>query len=164
MRITNLREKLVNEASLVYDAEYRFLEARERMLEEVSEDGLKAVIREHIAGAGPRIDNLEGVFGELGEAPCRRTCEAARGLVSDARNNGKDADAGPVRDAVLTAAQAEMGRLQCALYRRMGVAAQLLRLEGTARLLRQNLVHEERMAREIEQETRPLLRKAARAA
>ncbi len=163
MRVTNLREKLLGEVMVVYDAEHRFLEAQERMLERASEEELKGVIREHIEQTRRQIGSLERVFRELGEEPRRRTCKAAQGLVSDAESSVRDAAAGPIRDAVLAAVQAEIEHLQIACYLSMLWEAELMNLDEVADLLRENLSEKERLSRRIERNTRPLLRKAARA-
>lgn len=163
MRVTNLREKLLGEVTIVYDAEHRFLEAQERMLERASEEELKGAIREHIEQARRQISNLEQVFRELGEEPRRRTCQAAKGLISDAESSARDAEAGPIRDAVLAAVQAEIENVQIASYLSMLREAELMNLGEAADLLRENLSEKERLSRRVERNTRPLLRRAARA-
>lgn len=163
MRVTNLREKLLGEVMIDYGAEHRFLEAQERMLERASDEELKGAICEHIEQSRRQIGNLELVFRELGEEPRRRTCQAAQGLVSDAESSARDAEAGPIRDAVLAAVQAEIENVQIASYLSMLWEAELMNIDEAAALLRENLSEKERLSRRVERNTRPLLRRAARA-
>ena len=48
MPITNLQEKFLYELADIYDAEHRFLEAQQQMLEEASGQELQGMIQTHI--------------------------------------------------------------------------------------------------------------------
>jgi len=82
-RITNLQEKFIYEVGAIYDAENRFWEAQQTMLQCCQNNQLRSLIETHIQETEQQIHNLEQVFRALGKQPLRVTCDAAAGLVSD---------------------------------------------------------------------------------
>ena len=48
MSITNLQDKLLTELTDIYDAEHKFLEAQQQMLQHASDQQLKGMLQTHI--------------------------------------------------------------------------------------------------------------------
>ena len=72
-----------------YDAEYRFLEGQQVMVQKATDQKLKSAIREHVEQTRQQIQNLQQAFRELGEEPHRETCDASIGLVREVQKDKK---------------------------------------------------------------------------
>jgi ferritin-like metal-binding protein YciE len=161
--ITNLQEKFAHELSDIYDAEHRFLEAQQQMLQEASHEELKGMIQEHIDQTRQQIQNLEQVYSQVGQQPERQTCEAAQGLVSEGQEVMQEAGSGPIRDTLIAGSQAKVEHYEIASYQGLVAGAQQMGQQEAVNLLQQNLQQEEQTARKIEQSTPQLLQRAAQA-
>ena len=95
MPITNLQEKFLYELADIYDAEHRFLEAQQQMLEEASSQELQGMIQTHIDQTQQQIQNLEQVYEQIGQQPERVTCEVAQGLVAGPGGHARDSGRPP---------------------------------------------------------------------
>ncbi|AUT02794.1 YciE/YciF family protein [Nostoc sp. CENA543] len=158
-RITNLQEKFVYEICAMYDAEQRFWEAQQMMLQCCQNGQLKSLIETHIRETEQQIQNLEQVFNTLGQQPKRITCDAAAGLVSDgqkfmllAAENQKILTLG------LAGSQAKVEQLEIACYRGLIQVAEQIGKQDAVKLLQQNLQQEEQTAKKLEQHMPELLK------
>ena len=160
MPITNLQEKFLYELADIYDAEHRFLEAQQQMLEEASGQELQGMIQTHIEQTQQQIQNLEQVYEQMGQQPERVRCEVAQGLVAEGQEGMQEAQSGPLRDTMIASTQLKVEHYEVASYRGLlTVARQLGQSEVTGMLL-QNLQQEEQTALLVEQSTPMLLQKA----
>jgi ferritin-like metal-binding protein YciE len=57
--ISTPQEKFVHELCLVYDAEHRFLEAQQEMIQQASDEELQGMIQQHIDQTQQHIQNFE---------------------------------------------------------------------------------------------------------
>jgi len=160
MPITNLQEKFLYELADIYDAEHRFLEAQQQMLEEASGQELQGMIQTHIDQTQQQIQNLEQVYNQMGQQPERQTCEAAQGLVAEGQKKVEEAQEGPIRDTLINGAQLKVEHYEVASYRGLLTGAQQMGQNEIASLLLQNLQQEEQTALLVEQSTPMLLQKA----
>lgn len=160
MPITNLQDKFLHELANVYDAEHRFLEAQQRMLEEASARELQGMLQTHIDQTRQQIQNLELVYNELGQQPKRQTCEAAEGLVAEGQEGMQEAQAGALRDAMIAGAQLKVEHYEVASYRGLLTGARQMGRNEIAGLLLLNLQQEEQTALLVEQSVPVLLQKA----
>ena len=160
MPITNLQEKFLYELADIYDAEHRFLEAQQQMLEEASGQELQGMIQTHIDQTQQQIQNLEQVYEQVGQQPERVTCEVAQGLVAEGQEGMQETQAGPLRDTMIASAQLKVEHYEVASYRGLLAAARQTGQNEVAGLLLQNLQQEEQTALLVEQSTPMLLQKA----
>ncbi len=160
MPVTKAHELFLHEVGDIYDAEHRFLEGQQEMVQNATDEEFRGAIQEHIQQTRQHIVNLERVFEELGEERRRETCDASQGLVNEARKGVAEAGNGTVRDCVIVAAVAKVEHYEIAGYRNLITGAQLMGHTGVERLLRENLRQEEETARIAEQSAEKLLRKA----
>jgi len=65
MPIANPQEKFVYALSMLYGAENQFLQAQRQMLDQASDEELKALLRTHIEETAQQGENLEQVFGRM---------------------------------------------------------------------------------------------------
>jgi ferritin-like metal-binding protein YciE len=161
MAISTLQEKFVHDLGDIYDAEHRFLEAQQEMMQQASDSRLQTMIREHMSQTEQQIKNLEQVYGALGEKPRRVKCDAAAGLVTEGQKGMKEASGNPaLRDCMIAGAAAKVEHYEIASYRGLISGAEQIGQNEVVRLLRQNLQQEEQTAQKIEQSAPQLLQQA----
>ncbi len=160
MPVTNAYELFLHEVGDIYDAEHRFLEGQQEMVQNATDEELRGAIQEHIQQTRQHVVNLERVFEELGEERRRETCDASQGLVNEAQKGVAEAGNGTVRDCVIVAAVAKVEHYEIAGYRNLITGAQLMGHTGVERILTENLQQEEETARIAEGSAEKLLRKA----
>ncbi len=165
MPIADTRELLLYELRELYDAEHRFLEGQVQMVHRATDPELQRSIEDHIYQSRRHIQNLEQFFGELGQESRRGTNEAAKGLVSDARQGLEEARSDALRDCAINATIIKVEHLEMGSYRGLITRARLMMGHSVAvdDLLRTNLRQEEETARAAEQSAGELLQKAIRA-
>jgi ferritin-like metal-binding protein YciE len=76
---TDTQGLFLRELSDIYDAEHRFLEGQQEMVQEATDQELEKAIREHIEQTRLHIRNLEQIFERLGWQPQCQTSEWPRG-------------------------------------------------------------------------------------
>ncbi|ABA24145.1 Protein of unknown function DUF892 [Trichormus variabilis ATCC 29413] len=160
-RINNFQEKFIYEVGAIYDAEHRFWEAQQTMLQCCQNNQLRSLIETHIRETEQQIRNLEQVFNALGQQPTRVTCDAAAGLVSDGQKLMLLASENqPILNLGLAGGQAKVEQLEIACYRGLIRAAEQMGQDQVVQLLRQNLQQEEQTAQKIEQHLPQLIQEA----
>lgn len=158
-KITNLQEKFIYEVGAIYDAEHRFWEAQQMMLQCCQNNHLRSLLETHIRETEQQIENLEQVFQTLGQQPRRITCDAAAGMVSDGQKFMLLAADNPqILTLGLAGGQAKVEQLEIACYRGLIKAAEQMGQKEVVQLLQQNLQQEEQTAKKIEQHMPQLLK------
>jgi len=159
-----MEEKFIHEIGDIYDAEHRFLEAQQQMLQQASDSKLKTMIQEHIGQTEQQIQNLEQVYQALGQQPKRIKCDAATGLVTEGQKTMKEAAGNPaLLDCVIAGAASKVEHYEIASYRGLIAGAEQMGQAEVLKLLRANLQQEEQTAQRIEQSTPQLLQHAMKA-
>ena len=164
MAIKTSQEKYLHELGDVYDAEQQFLKGQQEMLQHASDSTLKQMIQTHIGQSEQQVKTLEQVFQALGEKPKAEKCPAAAGLVTEAKQNMKEAQVPEIRDCLIAGAAAKVEHYEIASYRGLIQGAQAMGNQAVVRLLQQNLQQEEQTAQMIEQALPSLLQKEQAAA
>ena len=160
MPIANMQELTVHELCELYDAEHRFVEGQEEMVQMASDQELQSSIQQHIDQTRGHIQNLEQVFGQLGQKPQRETNEVAQGLVSEAQEGIQEAQNDAIRDCAIVAAVLKVEHFEMGSYRGLITGAQQMGQEEAVNLLKDNLREEEETAQTAEQSAPKLIHKA----
>jgi ferritin-like metal-binding protein YciE len=160
MPITNAQELFVHELGEVYDAEHRFIEGQQEMIENATDQDLKGAIQEHLEQTRQHAVNVERVFAELGQEAHRETNEVAQGLVSEAQEGIQESQGEALRDAAIVSAVIKVEHFEMGSYRGLVTGANLMGQTEVERLLRENMQQEEETARIAEQSAEELLSKA----
>lgn len=160
MPITNTQELFLHELGEIHDAEHRFVEGQQEMLEHATDENLRSAIQEHLEETREHAANVERVFAELGQEPRRETNEVAQGLVSAAREGIQEAQSAALRDCAIVSAVIKVEHFEMASYRSLVTGAQLMGRSEAERLLKNNMDQEERTAKLAESSSEQLLRKA----
>ncbi|MDF5708766.1 MAG: DUF892 family protein [Nostoc sp. S4] len=160
-KITNLRDKFIYELGGMYDAEQRFLEAQQLMLQCSQHNQLKSLLETHIRETEQQVKNLEQSFSTLGQQPQRVTCDAAAGLISDAQKLTLLAGDNPkIVELIMAGAQAKVKQLEIFAYRGLIKEAEQLGQNQVVQLLQQNLQQEQQTVQKLEQHMPQLLQEA----
>ena len=130
------------------------------MLEKATDQNLRSAIEQHIGQTRQQIVNLESVFAELGQEPRREECEAAQGLVSEAREGIEEAQGAALRDCAIDTAVIRVEHYEMGAYRGVVTGARLMGQTEIERLLRENMQQEEETARIAENSAEDLFQKA----
>ena len=130
MPTTDTQGLFLRELGDIYDAEHRFLEGQQEIVQEATDQELEKAIREHIEQTRLHIRNLEQVFEQLGWQPQRQTSEVAQGLVSKAQRDIQEAQDGALRDCAINAAVVRIEHFEMGSYRNLVTGArQMLQSE-----------------------------------
>ena len=160
MPISNAQELFVHELGEIYDAEHRFVEGQQEMIEHATDEKLKGAIRDHLAQTRHHAVNIERVFTELGQEAHRETNEAAQGLVSEAQEGIQESQSEALRDSAIVSAVIKVEHFEMGSYRSLVTAASLMDQTEIERLLRENMQQEEETAQIAENSAQELLQKA----
>ncbi len=160
MPISNAQELFVHELGEIYDAEHRFIEGQQEMIQNATDESLRSAIQEHLAQTRQHAVNVERVFVELGQEAHRETNEVAQGLVSEAQEGIQEAQSDALRDSAIVSAVIKVEHFEMGSYRSLVTAARLMGQTEIERLLRENMQQEEETARIAENSAEELLQKA----
>ncbi len=160
MPIKTTQEKFIHELGDILDAENRFLKGQQEMLEQVTDETLKSGLQTHIGETEQQIKNLEQVFSAIGEEPKTEKCDAAQGLVSEAKKSVSEAGTPELRDCLIGSSAAKNEHYEIASYRGLIEGARLMGQDQVVTLLQQNLQQEEKTAQLLESNAPKLLQKA----
>lgn len=160
MPIANTQELFVHELCEVYDAEHRFTEGQQEMVEHATDENLRSAIQEHLEQSREHAANVERVFADLGREPRRETNEVSKGLVSEAQEGIQEAQSAALRDCAIVSAVIKVEHFEMGSYRTLVTAARLMGQSRAEQLLQRNMDQEEQTARLAESTSEQLLRKA----
>lgn len=160
MPISSANDLFLHELCELYDAEHRFIEGQQEMIESATDQELKSAIQEHLEETRQHAVNVEKVFTELGHEARRETNEVAVGLVNEAQEGIKEARSAALCDAAIDAAVIKVEHFEMGSYRSLITGARLMGQTEIERLLRENMQQEEEAARIAENSAEELLRKA----
>ena len=160
MPITDTQELFVHELCEVYDAEHRFIEGQQEMVENATDEDLRSAVQEHLEQTREHAANVERVFAEFGGDPRRETNEVAQGLVSEAQEGIRGSRSAALRDCAIVSAVIKVEHFEMGSYRSLVTAAQLMGRSEAQQLLKRNMDQEERTAKLAESSSEQLLRKA----
>jgi ferritin-like metal-binding protein YciE len=160
MPISNAQELFIHELGEIYDAEHRFIEGQQEMIEHATDQSLKSAIQEHLQQTRQHAVNIEKVFTELDQEAQRETNEVAKGLVSEAQEGIQEAQSDALCDSAIVSSVIKVEHFEMGSYRSLVTGARLMGQTEIQRLLRENMQQEEETARIAENSAEELLRKA----
>ncbi|ALF54204.1 hypothetical protein ACX27_17360 [Nostoc piscinale CENA21] len=151
-KITNIQEKLHYELCGMYDAECRFLEAQQIMMQCTENKQLQSLIETHIRETEQQIRNLEQVFSNMGKQPKRMTCEVAAALISEGQKYLLlTSENSSLLNLTLAAALAKVENFEVFSYQGLIKVAENMKQQEVVKLLQQNLQQEQQTVQKIEQ-------------
>jgi ferritin-like metal-binding protein YciE len=161
MAIKTLEEKFAHGLGDIYDAEHRFLEAQQTMLESANSSAVQAMLEKHIAETEQQIVNLTRVHEVLGLTAERVTCDGAAGIVSEGNKLLKETmDVPALADLAINGSCSKVEHYEIASYRGLITGAEAMGQAEVVRLLTENLQQEEKTAQTLESSMPALLKQA----
>ncbi|NNF29326.1 MAG: ferritin-like domain-containing protein [Gemmatimonadetes bacterium] len=142
MKLDSLRKLYIHELKDLHSAESQILNTMPRMIEAVSDKGLKKALQTHQKQTERQVKRLEKIFGSLDARPGGHKCRGMEGLLREASDLLK-ADAEPeVLDAAIVAATQRVEHYEMAGYGVARTYAEKLGDYGAADLLQETLNEE----------------------
>ena len=138
----SFEDLFVGQIEDLYDAEHRIIKALPKMIEAASSPNLKQALQMHLNETQQQVRRLESVFQQINRTAERETCDAMKGLLSEAEEM-ISADAAPdVKDAALIAAAQRVEHYEISGYGTARTFAQRLDYTEAATLLQQTMQEE----------------------
>lgn len=164
MTINTTREKFLHGLCDIYDAEQRFHEAQQQLLQLTQDETLRQAIEQHIGETEQQVHNLEQIFALLGAPPQRQTCDAAMGLITESQKTIRHAGNKAIRDCLILDSLAKIEHYEMASYRSLVIDAQYVDNGEVKLLLQEILKQEEDTAHKLEMADPLLIEKAMQSA
>ena len=141
----SLESLFIDQLQDIYDAEQRLAKALPRMAEAAGDSRLKNALREHLTAPERQIKTIEEQFGEINQTAKAKTCEAMKGLISEAEQMSAANGDAAVRDSAIIAAAQRIDHYEMAAYGTARNFAQRVGYDNVARQL-QHCLDEEKAA------------------
>jgi ferritin-like metal-binding protein YciE len=142
--------------SVTLGAEQTMLKGMQEMHRMAQSAPVKQMISQHINESQQQVNNLQQVFGELGQQPMQVPCMAAQGLLDDFRTMARQTQDPALIDLAILGTWSKGEHLEIAAYRSMVEKAQLMGNQRIVQTLQRVLSDEEKTARMVEQAGRDL--------
>jgi ferritin-like metal-binding protein YciE len=151
MKIGTSKEKFLYELSAMYDAEQRFRDGQQQILQYARHEGLRFLVNNHIAETEEHITKLRHIFAVVGHSPRLMPCEIVRCFNSEIKRVVRQtSDNGPLLDSLLACAQTKLTYFEIACYRSLLASARSNGSEEITHLLSCMLQDEEDTVRQVE--------------
>jgi len=141
----------VHELEDMYDAEQQILKALPKLAQEARDDKLREAIEHHEVETHTQIQNLEKVFQSLGHQAESTTCYGIKGLIQEHEHFVAEQPAPEVLQLFNIGAASKTEQYEICSYTDLITEAQLLGHDDAVSLLRENLKHEQEMAKKLEE-------------
>lgn len=114
--ITSLRGLFIEQLSDLYDAEQRIIAALPEKIGKAHNEDLKKGLSEHLEETRAQLERLTEIGETLGENITGETCEATRGLITEAQETIGQVQEPNVRDAAIIASAQRIEHYEIAAY------------------------------------------------
>ena len=149
MSMRTLADAFHDELRDVLSAEKQLVKALPKMIKAASCEKLSAALEEHLAATVLHVERVEKAFEDTGKEARVKTCEAMKGLVTEAEAMLQE-DAEPaVRDALIIACSQKIEHYEIATYGTLCTWAEALDYSNALKMLKQNLDQEEKTDKKL---------------
>ena len=143
MSMKTLADAFYDELRDVLSAEKQLLKALPKMVKHASSEKLATALQDHLGETEKQVERVEQAFEDTGKSARAKTCEAMKGLVTEAEEMLKEEAEPAVKDAVIIACAQKVEHYEIATYGTLCTWAEALGYEGALKLLKQNIAEEE---------------------
>lgn len=144
MKLTNLKDLLIEQLQDLYSAEHQLVAALPDMADKAASDQLRQAFMDHLEETKNHVNRLQTISQKLNETLDGHTCKAMEGLLKEGTEMMK-MDAEPaVKDAGMIACAQRVEHYEIAGYGTAAVFAGQLGLGEVQQLLRQTLDEEKK--------------------
>tara|TARA_A100001391_G_scaffold191736_1_gene165344 strand:- start:1505 stop:1999 length:495 start_codon:yes stop_codon:yes gene_type:complete len=143
MSMKTLADAFYDELRDALSAEKQLVKALPKMAKNASCEKLTKALQDHLTETEEQVQRVEKAFQDTGKAAKAKTCEAMKGLITEAEDMLKE-DAEPaVKDAVIIACAQKVEHYEIATYGTLCTWAKALEYDNALKLLKQNIDEEE---------------------
>ena len=139
----NLADLFYEELRDVLSAERQLIKALPKMAKKCNSEELRAAFEKHLAETEAQAERVERAFEDTGKAARAKTCEAMKGLITEAESMMKEKGSPEVMDAALIACAQKVEHYEIATYGTLCTWAEALGYTSALDLLKQNINEEE---------------------
>lgn len=143
MSLNNLADAFYDELRDILSAEKQLVKALPKMAKAASSEQLREAFQEHLQETEEQVQRVESAFEDTGKSARAKTCEAMKGLITEAEEMLSEKADPQVRDALLIAAAQKVEHYEIATYGTLCTWAKILGYENAVELLKQNLSEEQ---------------------
>jgi ferritin-like metal-binding protein YciE len=158
-------EMLHTELAEIHSAENQLVKAAPRLSKSVENETLREMLDRRVEQAEQLIEDIEGVFEEMGHSMPRKKNVAAEGLLRDALDHVQEIQRGPALDATLIGAVQKLEHYCIAAWGTTRAFAQAMGEETTVevmeRVLEEGKAMDEEMTELAESEVNPAMLEAS---
>lgn len=156
----SLADLFYEEMRDVLSAERQLIKALPKMAKKATSEELRAAFEKHLAETEAQAERVEQAFEETGKAARAKTCEAMRGLITEAESMMKEKGSPEVMDAALIACAQKVEHYEIATYGTLCTWAEALGYANALQLLKQNIDEEEQTDAALTQLSKTINREA----
>ncbi len=142
MKVSNLRELLVDELKDLYNAEQQLVKALPKMAKAANSDELRRAFEEHLEQTKGHVERLDRAFESLDVATRGKKCMGMEGLIGEGKELLEAEMPEAVLDAGIIGAAQKVEHYEIAAYGTARRHAELLDLDDVVQLLEQTLDEE----------------------
>ncbi len=159
--ITNPRELFLHElGDILYVEEHLEREVLPKLINEVQDEEFREGLEKHLEQTRSHVENVETVFGQLGEQPKSEECIGFEGLKKEHEQLAGEVSQ-DLTDAVAVGSTVRTEHYEIAAYNALITKARAMGEKEAADLLEQNLKDDKETARQVESIARRLAKEEA---
>ncbi len=143
-KLKTLADAFHDELQDMYSAEKQLLKAIPKMAKKASSEKLSAAFEEHLEQTKMQVQRVEKAFEDTGKAAKAKTCEAMKGLITEAESAMEEEADPDVMDAILIALAQKVEHYEIATYGTLCTWAGKLGYTNAKKQLGENLDEEEK--------------------
>ena len=143
MALKNLADAFHDELRDVLSAERQLLKALPKMAKHASCENLTKAIETHLVETQKQVERVEKAFEDTGKPAKAKTCEAMKGLITEAEAVLEEDGEPAVKDALIIACAQKVEHYEIATYGTLCTWAEALGYVNALKLLKQNINEEE---------------------
>jgi len=143
MSLDTLADAFYEELQDVLSAERQLVKALPKMAKNATNPDLKKAIEAHLEETKEQVKRVESAFEETGRPSRAKTCDAMKGLISEAESTLEEAGESPAKDAMIIACAQKVEHYEIATYGTLCSWADSLGYKNASKLLKQNIEEEE---------------------
>ena len=151
MSLDKLADVFLDELKDVLSAERQLLKAIPKMIKKATSPDLRKALENHLVETEGQITRLEEAFEETGKPARAKTCEAMKGLITEAESMMDEEAPESVMDAIIIAMAQKVEHYEIATYGTLCVWAKTLGYTNAHRLLKETINQEENADKKLSQ-------------
>lgn len=142
MAIKSAEELFISQLKDIYSAEKQAVRAYPKITKAAQSEELKEALQEHLEQTKGQVERLERIFEILDKKSSGKTCEAMKGLITEAQEAMEEIEKGPVLDAAIIAAGQRIEHYEIASYGTVATFAEAMGQQEIHELLAETLQEE----------------------